>query len=155
MKVIVGGTFGYLHKGHRELLSKAFEMGDSVYIGLTTDEYVRKAKNSRRIPDYSERESLLRKFVGRFGKKYEISPLNDRFGPSTTGDFDAIVVTAETLPTALKINRIRSRSGLKPLAIVKIDYVLSSDSVPISTSRIIKGEIDSEGNLIGRDRGSE
>ena len=155
MRVIVGGTFGYLHRGHRELLAKAFEIGDSVYIGLTTEEYVRKAKNYKRIPNYSERESLLRKFVGRFGKKFEISPLNDKFGPSTTADFDAIVVTAETLPTALEINRIRSGSALKPLTIVKIGYVLSSDSVPISTSRIIRGEIDSKGNLIRRNKKHE
>jgi pantetheine-phosphate adenylyltransferase len=150
LKVIIGGTFGYLHKGHRKLLTKAFEIGDSVYIGLTTDEYVRGAKSSEMIPVYSERESLLRKFVGRFGKRFEIVPLNDRFGPSATGDFDAIVVTDETLPVALEINRLRSGSGLKPLEIVRIEYALSSDSVPISTSRIIRGEIDSEGRLVGR-----
>lgn len=150
MRVIIGGTFGYLHKGHRALLTKAFEIGDYVYIGLTTDDYVRRLKNSKKIPDYQEREALLRKFAERFGKKFEIAPLDDRFGPSATGDFDAIVITQETLPTALEINRIREGSGLRPLSIIKIDFVLASDLIPISTTRIIDGEIDSNGKLIGK-----
>ena len=148
MKTIIGGTFGYLHLGHKALLAKAFEIGDYVYIGLTTDAYVNKVKGSEKIPGYSERESALRKFVEKFGKRFEIVPLSDKFGPSITGDFDAIVVTEETLPTAMKINRIRENSNLQPLSIVRIDYVLASDSMPISTTRIAKGEIDSEGKRI-------
>ena len=35
----VAGTFDMLHKGHKALLRKAFEVGERVVIGLTTDEF--------------------------------------------------------------------------------------------------------------------
>jgi pantetheine-phosphate adenylyltransferase len=37
----VGGTFDELHKGHRALLMKAFEVGEKVLIGLCLDEFVK------------------------------------------------------------------------------------------------------------------
>ena len=155
LKVVIGGTFGYLHRGHKALLTKAFEIGDYIYIGLTTDKYVQTMKNAKEIPSYTERETLLRKFVGKFGKKFEIAPLDDKFGPATTADFDAIVVTKETLPTAMEINHIRENSELPALSIVVIEFILAFDSMPISTTRIINGEIDRNGTLVRRRKGSK
>ncbi len=146
MRVVVGGTFAYLHKGHMALLSKAFEIGDYVYIGLTTDEYVRRTKGHCGVPDYSSRERALMEFARGLGKRFDIVPLNDRFGPATTGDFDAIVVSEETFPIAQEINRLRRASKLTPLSVIRIGYVLAFDSAPISASRIIKGEIDRDGH---------
>ncbi|MCK5038653.1 MAG: adenylyltransferase/cytidyltransferase family protein, partial [Thermoplasmata archaeon] len=37
-KVAVAGTFNVFHKGHRQLLARAFEIGDYIHIGLTSDE---------------------------------------------------------------------------------------------------------------------
>ena len=44
-KVAVGGTFDQLHRGHRALLGKAFEVGDKVVIGLTSDAFVERWVN--------------------------------------------------------------------------------------------------------------
>lgn len=147
MQVVIGGTFGFLHDGHKALIRKAFAIGDYVYIGLTTDRYVRIIKSRAKIPGYSERKKKLERFARKYRKNFKIMPLNDRFGPSTTGDFDAIVVSEETLHTAREINKIRKEKGLKRLRIVKVRYVLAEDSVPISSSRIAKGEIDIHGTL--------
>lgn len=147
MKVIMGGTFGHLHKGHLKLIKKAFRLGDHVYIGLTTDAYVRKNKPGQGIAGYEERKKKLEEIVDKLGKSYEIKPLNDRFGPSTTGEFDIIVVSGETYHTALDINKLREGKGLKPLKIVKVGYVYAKDSRPISSTRIRNGEIDESGNL--------
>ncbi len=147
-KVVIGGTFGYLHKGHIALIRKAFEVGDFVYIGLTTDRYVHRLKPRHSIPRYSERRKELVKLLRGFGKGYKIEPLEDKYGPSATGDFDSIVVSEETFPVAIEINRIRKRRGLHLLSIIRIDYVLGEDSRPISTSRIARGEIDKEGKRI-------
>jgi cytidyltransferase-like protein len=147
MEVIIGGTFGHVHKGHIKLLKKAFEIGDHVYIGLTTDEYVRKNKPGQNVAGYEERKRKLEEIVTQLKKEYEIKPLNDKFGPSITGKFDVIVVSEETYHTALDINAIRERKGLKPLRIIKIGYVYAKDSRPISSTRIRNGEIDESGNL--------
>lgn len=146
-KVVIGGTFEMLHKGHKELLRTAFEVGSSVFIGLTSDDYVRKVKRERNILGFAEREKKLKEFVSGFGKKFEIMPINEKFGPSTTKSFDVIVVSEETYPTALEINKIRERNGLHELKIIKIGYVLADDGKPISTTRIIRGEIDEDGKL--------
>lgn len=154
MRVIVGGTFNKLHKGHIRLLEKAFEIGDEVYIGLTTEKYVRREKPGQKIAGYGERKRALEETVRKFQKRYEIEPLNNRFGPSTTGNFDAIVVSEETLHTALEINGIRKKNRLKPLSVIKIGYVYAKDSRPISSSRIVRGEIDKNGYPVVTEKSS-
>lgn len=147
MKVAVGGTFAYLHKGHLALLKKAFAIGDVVYIGLTTDEYVLKNK-SIKIKSYKERREELDAAAKTFGKKYKIVPLNDRYGPTITDDIDAIVISREGYSAAKKINDIRKQRGMPPLEIFVVDYVLAEDNKPVSSSRIFNKEIDEEGNMI-------
>lgn len=147
-RVIVGGTFGFLHKGHRALIRRAFRIGDYVYIGLTTDAYVGRKRHSKKLPSYAERKKELEAFAGRFKKRFVIKPLNDRFGPSASGDFDAIVVSRETRPTAVEINKVRKEKGLRLLRIVQIEHSLAEDGRPVSTLRIVNGEIDSKGRLL-------
>ena len=38
-KVAVGGTFDKFHEGHRLLIEKAFQIGENVLIGVTSDEF--------------------------------------------------------------------------------------------------------------------
>jgi pantetheine-phosphate adenylyltransferase len=76
-------------------------------------------------------------------------PLNDAYGVTLSrGCLEALVVSKETEPTALKINEERRKMGIQPLNIIVIDMVPSENHFPISTTRIRKGEIDREGRLI-------
>lgn len=148
-KVAVGGTFQYMHEGHTKLIEKAFEVaGDGkVYVGLTSDEMLSK---NHSIENYESRESLLQEYIEKLQiprEKYEIQKLNDPYGPTIKEDFDFIIVSPETYPVALEINRLREEKGLKPLKIEYVEYVMAEDGIPISTTRIAKGEIDRHGRL--------
>lgn len=84
--VAVGGTFDILHKGHIALLDKAFEVGDHVIIGVTSDSLV--ARMGKRISnDYSRRvRNLSSMLVNRYpSRRFDIIMLDDEFGPTVSG----------------------------------------------------------------------
>jgi len=150
-RVVIGGTFETLHKGHWALFKRAFELG-GVLIGLTSDEMAERYKK-RKVRSFKERKKELESFLkNEFPSevaltKPEIVKIEDKFGPALKGDFDYIVVSPETEKTAILLNEKRKKRGKKPIKIVKINFVLAEDGKPISDSRILKGEIDREGKL--------
>lgn len=149
-KVAVGGTFDELHRGHKVLLVKAFEIGERVLIGLCSDEFAKKLGKPHKTASYEERLGELKCFLCNLGvaEKAEIISLNNPFGPTVTDRcIEAVVVSEETSATAYRINEQRTRRGLTPLSIVSINMVPSEDCYPISTTRIRSGEIDREGRL--------
>ena len=144
-KVAVGGTFDKFHDGHKKLLSTAFELGNQVEIGVTSDAF---GGLKGDIDSCKERMSNLKLF---FDDKsnFNVVPLEDSFGTTIyEPDFDAIVVSEETEPTANKINEIRLSKGMKPLDIVVVSFVLAEDGNPISSTRIRSGEINRNGLII-------
>jgi len=144
--VAVGGTFDQFHKGHEKLLNEAFETGNNVLIGVTSAEFGEK-KGS--IDTYTKRISRLEEFLQKFNSGYVIKKLEDPYGPTIyDSNIDAIVVSMETKPTADKINEIRHEKGMDPLKIFVIDWVLADDGKPISSSRIMKEEIDRNGKVV-------
>ncbi len=141
-KVVIGGTFDLLHKGHRELISHASSLGD-VKVGLTSDQMAREMKGEV-VDDYGVRESeILRLFP-----EVEIEKIEDPFGFAVDENFDCIVVSEETRPRAEEINAQRKEKGKEEMVIEEIDTVLSEDGGAISSTRIRNGEIDREGNII-------
>ncbi len=149
--VAVGGTFDELHKGHKALLSKAFEVGEKVLIGLCTDEFASRLKKPHEVAPYEKRLRELKKFLKDRGwlRRARIIPLHDRYGVTLSeGCVEALVVSKETEPVAVSINEKRIEKGLKPLNVVVVDMVPAEDHIPISTTRIKRGEIDREGHLV-------
>ena len=146
----MGGTFDILHIGHEALLTQASNIGDKILVGLTTDERAKKDRNSDFLNSYEIRKRNLESLLDSLGflDKFEIVPLNDDWGPSVIDeDFEAIVVSGETKNTADIINKIRSKEGRNELQIVVVPMIKAFDGKYISSSRIRKKEIDSEGNL--------
>jgi pantetheine-phosphate adenylyltransferase len=145
MRVCIGGTFDRLHRGHMALIDRAFEIAGKkgrVFIGVVK-------QGKRGALSFKERKEELVDYLKRRGflERAEILPIFDRYGVSIDGDFDAIVVSNETLPTAEEINERRKEKGKKSLNIVCIPFILADNGKPISSSRIRRGEIDREGRL--------
>jgi len=107
----------------------------------------------KKIGKINERQKKLQEYLfekGLFNQAL-IKPISDKYGPSIEGDFDAIVVSPETFETANEINIKRIENGKKPLKIIKIHFVLAQDGKLISSTRISRGEIDKNGNVIKDD----
>lgn len=149
--VAVGGTFDEFHKGHRVLLRMAFDVGEQVLIGLCSDEFVRKLNKPHKTASYKQRLGELNAFLLKhdFLKRTKIITLNDAYGVTLSeGCIEALIVSKETEPTAVRINEKRKKLALPPLQIVVIGMVPSENHVSISTTRIRRGEIDREGHLL-------
>ena len=149
--VAVGGTFDQFHRGHQALLKKAFEVGNHVFIGVCSDDLVKKWGKPHRVATYEERLNNLKSFLRRQGvlDRAEILPLHDPYGVTVSSNsLDGIVVSRETEARAYEINEKRRVKGLKPLKIIIIEMVLAEDSVSISTTRIQRKEIDRDGRLL-------
>jgi pantetheine-phosphate adenylyltransferase len=151
MKVMVGGTFDPLHDGHRRLISRSFELAGTsghVTIGLTSDAFA--GKKVHPVRPFAERKADLEGYIReeRFLPPYTLLELNDRFGTTLEEDFDAIVVSEETLPVAREINVLRKEHGRKKVDIHQISCVLAEDGRWISSTRIYRGEIDVHGHLL-------
>ena len=149
--VAIGGTFEILHKGHRKLLSKAFQLGDKIIIGLTSNEFLAKKQKKHIVSNYDERHENLITFLSKIGtsNRVKIIPLEDPYGPTIDDEqIDGIVTSRETMKTALEINKIRKNKKFRPLHIYVIDFTLAKDGLPISVSRILSGVIDKEGKIL-------
>jgi pantetheine-phosphate adenylyltransferase len=151
MKVMVGGTFDPLHDGHKRLLDRSFEIagpGGQVVIGLTSDSFV--SHKIHPIRPFTERKRDLERYISSttHSTRWSIEPLNDRYGSALETDFDALIVSEETLKGAVEINKIRKSKGRKKVDIHQISCVLAEDGRWISSTRIYLGEIDVHGHLL-------
>jgi pantetheine-phosphate adenylyltransferase len=125
-------------------------------IGLTTDAFA--SHKTHPIHPFSERKADLERFIAdgimasapekKYATCWELEPLSDRFGSALDADFDAIVVSEETLPVAVEINKMRRAKNLRKVDIHQITCVLAEDGRWISSTRIWRGEIDTHGHLI-------
>lgn len=156
--VVAGGTFDGLHKGHQAFLMHALNAGSRLTIGLTSDAYVRRFKqqtidNKKQITNirsFEERKRILEDWLDaqHASDNVEIVAIDNIYGPAHLGEFDAIVVTANTRQNALDINKVRVERGLHELVVIDVPLVPADDAKPISSTRIREGEIDRDGHLM-------
>jgi inosine/xanthosine triphosphatase len=147
MKTAVGGTFNVLHRGHRLLLDKAFEVGDEVAIGIMSDDYVSKRK-AQGVP-LSQRLAAVEAYVSSKGKPYAVEPIDQPQGTLLTDpSIDSLVVGPEAYTDAERLSKERAGAGLSPLKIIRVPFALADDCTPISSTRVMSGEIDQNGKLL-------
>jgi len=148
--ITVGGTFSPLHKGHKALLREAFSDGTDVYVGLTSDEMVKRSKLGQQIPPYGTRKRNLLEYLQSTGwaDRGHVFRIEDEYGfAADFSNLKAIAVTRFTVENARKINARRLARGMRPLDLVMVEIVNAEDGKPISSTRIRRGEIDEDGRL--------
>ena len=147
-KVCLGGTFDRIHIGHEKLLKIAFEVGEEVIIGLTSDTKAKRGRVNEKLSSFKNRYTNLVNFLSKqFDNNFSIVELNDDWGPGALDeDLDAIIVSEETEKVASELNKKRALKGLNPLDIVTVSLILDKKGEKISSTRIRNSEIDREGN---------
>jgi pantetheine-phosphate adenylyltransferase len=148
--VATGGTFDEIHVGHIALLTKAFQVGNKVIIGVSSDKFA--AKRGKKLNhNFEARVASLKETIKKeFGDvNYEIAKLDGDFGPAvTTGDVEALVASAETQRKSRLLNEMRAKRGLQPVKVITVELVKAEDDSTISSTRIRAGEIDRQGRLL-------
>ena len=149
--VAVGGTFDILHLGHERLLSRAFSLSRLVFIGLSSDSLVLSLGKKHVVRPFSDRRRDLRMFLKAHGwqGRSRIVELRDPFGPAISEmKIQALILSQITKKSGIKVNTIRRARELPPLKLIVVRLVMARDGKPISTTRIRRGEIDSQGVLV-------
>ena len=150
MRVCIGGTFNIFHEGHKRLFDKALELAGesgSIHIGITVGNIINHKKN---VNSFEFRKKAILDYI--FSKKskimVEVLPIITKFGFAVDKDYDFIVVSPETRTNALEINNKRIELGKDPLDIIVVPFVLAEDGKPISSSRIVRREINTKGKIL-------
>ena len=127
-----------MHYGHRKLLTLAVSSVQPVtgrlLVGVTRDEMLSHKAYADRIPPLDVRIAGVLDFVGNLApgmmNRVRCVPIGDEYGPpgqpagsvaypGLANDFDALVLSHETLPTGRKLNAYREGVlGLGPLKLL-------------------------------------
>lgn len=133
----VAGTFDVLHEGHKALLRRAFEVGDRVLVGITSDAMASAGRDVSVPLEVRERE--LRRYLDALGR-YELFVIDDMYGPDEVMDgADVLVVSEETLGNGRAVNDRRASRGVRPLELSVVPLVEADDGKKISASAILRG----------------
>ena len=137
------GTFNILHEGHKALLDRAFEIGDEVFIGITSD---RMASSSRdKLNTYYIREKAVRDYAASKKRPFSIFSIDDMYGPDEMMDrVDVLVVSEETLGNGEEVVRRASEKGRRiELSVVPI--VRRTDGGKLSSTDVMNGSCSRNG----------
>lgn len=135
--VAVGGTFDGMHYGHRKLLTLAVSSvvpnTGLLTIGITKDEMLQQKEFATLIPNLKTRIKGVKDFVGSLApgmkNRIKIVPIEDKYGPpgapsnsdvyKEKNDYDALVLSHETLETGRMLNKHRvDVLGMPPLTLL-------------------------------------
>lgn len=146
----LGGTFSVIHVGHMALLAEAFTKAEKVIVGVTSDSFAAKLGKKYPIPSYEQRVRQLREFLSKYGwlERARITALEDPYGPTLEDPAVELIVTSPaTAYRASEINMKRTERNLNTLDIRICPLVVAEDGQPVSSTRVMMGEITPLGKL--------
>lgn len=141
-----GGTFDFLHKGHKAFLDFAFDKSGLVTIGLASDGFISTSKIG--VNPQAIRLAQLKAYLKENGyeKRSKIIVINDVYGSAISDKtIDGILATKLTINGAILVNKKRKELGLSPLRILEFSIVDADDNKTVSSTRIKNGQIDRMG----------
>ena len=137
----LGGTFDRLHMGHKLFLDIAAHYGQLVRIGLISSSYLNKVRKIHHeiIQNYKIRKDVVRSYILKRNTQCRIitidNPGMDR-ELASDAKLSALVVSQETCPGAISINRLRVTKGKPRLTIIVIPRVLRIDGTLESSTKL-------------------
>ncbi|CAE6441389.1 hypothetical protein ACGC1H_004221 [Rhizoctonia solani] len=129
----LGGTFDYLHSGHKILLSMgAWITTNRLIVGVSDDELLTRKVNKQYVQPITKRTASVASFVRMFKPSIECDAvaIQDIYGPTAWDpSVQALIVSSETLGGASSVAQLRLERSLPPMDLFIIDVISTSSVV--------------------------